>query len=440
MTIKRYYSIFLFCIGCAFFFATCDTVNNLDPDYKNYFVRYFGEEGDQQGVDLIINETDNSLILLGTTTNGQTSRLFLVKSDWNGNVIWKRTLGGPSDVAKDIETANDGGYIILAETLGLGNDADVKLLKISSAGDKIDSVVYGSPLKDGRYANEFPVSVTALGDGYIVTGSTDIDTTRAGLGLPNFSDIMHLRFDEALNRDVGFITYSSNSTIEYGVRAEPVSSGGIFLFGSSFTSSSSSDASLTDFNFWFFDVNQLGLPQGHGGAFGNDDAGNDEILKAICPALTPGYFLVGTYTNTASLNTRDMYVARVTQDTETNGDIIYRKVQGDRRIVITGSSGNRKIEPVAVCQSSVGRQGYIILGNEGESNARNIWISKVDDLGIELLWSASFGALGGNDDTAGMVGELPDGSIVVVGTVNLGDENILKMALFKLSREGRFAR
>src|SRR5262245_11255889 len=105
-------------ISCSFIWQGCDTESNLDPDYKNYYIRYFGDEGLQEGVDLIVNEDDQSVMLLGTSTNPGTStkRIFLVKTDWEGTLIWKKELGGPYDIAKDIERSNDGGFIILSES------------------------------------------------------------------------------------------------------------------------------------------------------------------------------------------------------------------------------------------------------------------------------------------------------------------------------------
>src|SRR5690606_721970 len=93
--------------------AGCDTEGNLGPEEKNFFVKYYGAEGNQDGVDFVVNETDQSLILLGTSSVGEGSRLLVIKTDWDGNVVWKKNFGGTNDVAKDIEHANDGGYILL---------------------------------------------------------------------------------------------------------------------------------------------------------------------------------------------------------------------------------------------------------------------------------------------------------------------------------------
>lgn len=412
--------------------AGCDTEGNLGPEEKNFFVKYYGAEGNQDGVDFVVNETDQSLILLGTSSVGEGSRLLVIKTDWDGNVVWKKNFGGTNDVAKDIEHANDGGYILLAETPGAGGDnADLKLIKISSDGTKIDSVTYGLPPQGGRYANEFPNSVTPMGTSYLVTGSTDIDTTRADVGIPNTSDILHVQFDENLDVNTEFKGYSSNSQTEYGVKAVRLDVNRNYIFGTSFKSSTANGTN-DDFNFWIFPVNDLGDFSGVDALFGNDVAGNDEILSAVCPAFPNGYFMVGTYTNGAT--TSDMYVARLIED----GGVLKKSQEGMRIVLSRPDGQSRQIRPTAVCQSFIDGPGYLVLGNEDDRGVRNIWLTKLTDSGAER-WSASFGALGGNDDTGGKVAELPDGRIIILGTVNLGDENIKKMALFKLNRNGKFA-
>ncbi|HLT71944.1 MAG TPA: hypothetical protein VKZ75_04805, partial [Cyclobacteriaceae bacterium] len=143
--------------------VSCDTENNLEPVYEDYYVKLFGEEGDQEGVDLVVSEADQTVLLLGTTTEPSgVKRLFLVKSDWAGNLIWKKKLGGANDTAKDIEPSADGGYIILAETKDLLAEdptENVKLIRVTPEGEKTDSVVFGTPKLEGvDYGIEKPHS------------------------------------------------------------------------------------------------------------------------------------------------------------------------------------------------------------------------------------------------------------------------------------------
>src|SRR5690606_1565318 len=94
--------------------VSCDTENNLDPVYEDYFVKLFGDEGYEGGVDLVVEEAPETVLLLGTSTEPAGSgRVLLVTADGAGNLLWHKRLGGPDDQARDIEPANNGGYIIL---------------------------------------------------------------------------------------------------------------------------------------------------------------------------------------------------------------------------------------------------------------------------------------------------------------------------------------
>jgi hypothetical protein len=53
-----------------------------------------------------------------------------------------------------------------------------------------------------------------------------------------------------------------------------------------------------------------------------------------------------------------------------------------------------------------------------------------------VLWSTTLGSED-EDDTAAAVAELPDGKIVILGTMGLTD-NQFKMAFIKVNRTGQF--
>lgn len=405
----------------------------MTPEDTNFFIKYYGEDDQQEGVDLLVNSTDQSLLLLGTTYEESSAikKVYLVKTNWNGDIIWSKTLGGPDDKAKDIEISSDGGYVILAETVNLNGNADIKIIKINESGEEVTSAVYSSPAQNNVLPNDYPVSLTAMSDGYIITGTTEYNTGWANTGSVNSTDALHLRLDLRLNvYDTGeFYIATGESENDGGIKTVKLRDDRYYLFG---TSQVSYDGPVNDdFNFWYFGMNNGGIQNGRKGIIGQDLAGRDERLYAVCPTFSNGFFLVGTYSGNSIKN--DLYVAQLYED---GGEL--NKAEGERNLTIYKGSETRDIVPVAVCQSYFNRMGYLIVGNEGEEGAKNIWLSKVDDTGV-LLWSASFGSNSTrNDDLAGAVAELPDGRIVVLGTVNLNVTNI-KMALFKLNGHGELA-
>lgn len=423
-----YRPFYLIILIILILFVSCDTENSIDPDYEDYYVRFFGDQGNQEGVDLIVDESEQTVVLLGTTTEPGTSvkRIFLVKSDWEGNLIWKKKLGGPYDVAKDIEFSNDGGFIILSESSndiqqsqGLG----VKLILANLDGEKLDSTTFNSPQEGNVFPSDYPKTVTPVDDGYIVTGSTEFGTDWADPDRNNdVTDILHLKYFDNLQIDVDYGFYQHRADNDLGLKTVKVGND-FYTFGS--TRKSENEITNDDYNIECFSSNGNVL------LFGNDQSGQDEIVNSICSTFSSGYFLAGTYSN--GPGTRDIYIGYTH---EVNGKL--EKAEGEGIIKIPLNT-NRMITPTSVCQSKSSQSGYIIVGTEGEDLEHNIWLCKVSEVGGKVLWSSVFGAGDRNDDRAGAVVELPDGKILVVGTVNLGVNN-LKMGLFKLNNKGQFAK
>lgn len=413
--------------------VSCDTENNLDPVYEDYFVKLFGDEGYQEGVDLVVEEATETVLLLGTTTEPDGSRrVFVVKADWAGNLLWQKKLGGPDDQARDIEPANNGGYIILTESKDPESPdptENVKLLLITPEGEKTDSVVFGSPMLEGvDYGIEKPRTVTTLDDGYLVTGSLEYTTMEADEGLKRVS-YMKLRFNNDLEWDEDFLYYNSQAEVASGVRSVRAGGDHIYLLGSDNKLFRTENGA--NHNFWLFGFDGNGLPVGNKDLPLSDDRpGMDEFLNAVCPSFGAGFFLVGTQVDPSGR--QDIYVSHVAND---NGTLL---PSGPGNRVLPADGVDRRINPVSVCRATRGQQGYLILGTEGDEGTRNIWLCKVSVSGETVYWSSPFGAGDRNDDRAGAVAELPDGHILVVGTINVGVSN-MKMGFFKLNAAGRFA-
>ena len=70
--------------------------------------------------------------------------VYLVKVDFNGNIIWTKTFGGTGyDFAESIQQTSDGGYIIVGSTtsFGGGYDSDVYLIKVDPEGEDVSKVI-----------------------------------------------------------------------------------------------------------------------------------------------------------------------------------------------------------------------------------------------------------------------------------------------------------
>ncbi len=134
-----------------------------------------GEDGDQSwGIEAVLN-TDSTLVFAGNTTNYGAGGhdILMIKTDLDGNLIWAKTYGGPSDdQPRTIIKTNSGGFAIAGWTLSFGfGDKDAYLLVTDSAGNLLWSKTYGSPAFDKgmglRQAPDsgFAISVVTTGFG-----------------------------------------------------------------------------------------------------------------------------------------------------------------------------------------------------------------------------------------------------------------------------------
>ncbi|UEC42671.1 MAG: hypothetical protein METHAR1v1_760058 [Methanothrix sp.] len=104
----------------------------------------FGKSSDERGNSII--DLGDGLLVVGVTEDlGSGGRdLFLIKTDYEGEKLWEKTLGGPGDDGGMAALAVAGGVVILGQTdsQGMGSQ-DLWLLKVSFEGDKIWEKTFG---------------------------------------------------------------------------------------------------------------------------------------------------------------------------------------------------------------------------------------------------------------------------------------------------------
>ncbi len=146
--------------------------------------------------------------------------IFLMKIDFNGDMIWTKTYGGTNDEwAKSVTQTSDSGYIVTGITSSFGAGlSDVYLIKTDATGDTLWTKTYGSDSSDGVSA----IELTSDG-GYIVAGGTN------GFGAGG-TDVYLIKIDS-----IGNVLWSKaygGTGDDYGNALKVTSDGSYIIMGS----------------------------------------------------------------------------------------------------------------------------------------------------------------------------------------------------------------
>jgi hypothetical protein len=108
-----------------------------DPYGVKQWDQTFGFSGSSDDRGKCVQQTsDGGYILVGWRNGG--SRIYLIKTDGNGQEIWTKSLGGSgTDRGYYVQQTNDGGYIITGETSSFNssNYEDLYLIKTDGNGN-----------------------------------------------------------------------------------------------------------------------------------------------------------------------------------------------------------------------------------------------------------------------------------------------------------------
>jgi hypothetical protein len=398
--------------------CSCDTEGNVDPIYQTYFIKYYGEDGNQEGVDLLVN-ADGSMILLGNSSS-QTNPVtipFIVKIDPFGTVLWQRQFGELNEKAVDVETDNAGNLIIVSNS-GEGDATRVKVYQISQGGDDMASIKV--ELGEMQVAK----SVSIMSDGRIfVPGyaapKDSRNTDPAIIHSLDKADVIILDVDLQAQEFEVISPFRGGEYEGAGVKVFE-DANGYDLCGYTDRRYESLDIMK---RFELLELNESASAEGARVVFGN----NSEYQIASSFIETSGllgdaYFMVGTTYNNANPLLSTFHVAHYYKPLDT-------KMPPRFQFPLLLS---RRLEGVSGAASET--EGFYVLGNDiRDNNKRDIFLVKLASDGA-VLGSVAFGALEG-DDSAGAVRVLPDGRVAVLGTMEL--ETQKKIALIVLDSDGR---
>ena len=401
-------------------FTGCDSSRNVEPRFENYFVKYFGDEGDQSGADLIINE-DGSMLLLGNTVLPTgVKNPFLVQVNPVGDVVWELAFG-ENETAVDVERIHRGihqGGFVVVSNVGNVDQSKIRLWRVSSAGVVVDSVTV--PDQTGGTGTQVAKSVTSLQgqNGFVVSGlaGAAFNTEASPEITPALdSDILALFVDDTFTAFENIVSkggeMNGSGVKVFEMENSPADQWVLFSY--------TDRPFRTDaFGFNFsYDIISSGVPIGN--LIGSEE--DREVLSAVIRTpliLGEGFLMAGTATSGSSTY-GNIYLVKF------NNSFEYKSL--DRKIEL-----GRSVECVS---AAVAPAGYYLLSNEVvDTSVKNILLTKVT-AGGDVEWTKSFGAPDA-EDTGSAIQTLPDGRIAIVGTMQLKTRR--KMALIVVNRNGAF--
>jgi hypothetical protein len=412
----------------------CDSSSSVEDPNKFYFLRFFGGDGDQTGDDVVVLP-DGTFILFGTTrpsAAGSTSQWYLVKSDQSGNLIWEKKFGNANadDEARDIELTSDGKIVALGNTYVTPTNRDVRVMTLTLDGVPIDSAFI--PVLDSAGnvtpGDENARSITEISDGYMIAGSTSYVYTKPAGNTTDPRDGLNIRILKNLKPNPSWPV----SQI-YGQFSDDVTnkiyqvSDGFYLFGCS--NAPNAGQTAENFNGWYYKLGVTGVAVNYN-YLGNQS--ENEKLTSVC--ITPlvsgsGYFQAGVTYNQAGA--ASLYVSRL------RSALNFDASDDQFRKSLSISLGTTMDERTAVFPSA--QSGYYVLANEKSFNDNQNWLlTKIGNDGL-TVWNLPIVFGGEGLDTVGGIQELPDGRLVIVGTMRTGksDTGEFKLTLIKVNQDGK---
>ncbi len=293
-----------------------------DPNGIDIWNKTFGGSGNDYA-DSVRQTTDGGYIIAGTTNSfgAGSYDVWLIKTDADGNDIWKKTFGGSfGDEGYSVQQTIDGGYIVAGWTSSYGVGlTDAWLIKTDADGNEIWNKTFGGSKSDQAYC----VQQTTDG-GYIISG------------LINFAlgNMWLIKTDADGNKmwDKSF----GGGSMEAGYSVQETTDGGYIIAGRTDSYGSG------PLDVWFIktDANGNDIWKKTFGGSGSDFA------YSVQQTVDGGYILAGS-TNSYGAGSWDIWLIK----TDTDGNKIWNKTFG-------GSSDERGF---SVQQTTDG--GYIVTGN-----------------------------------------------------------------------------
>ncbi len=431
--------------------GSCDSRLNIEE--PTTFLKYIGEDGDQTAVDMVVDEEGNIYILGTSGLTASSTQTYIVKTNAAGFVQWSQSYGNPGeDIPKDIELLDNGNLAVVADkVIGSPPARDMVVYLVSN----VDGALLASPtIADEFERTEYATSISQTNNGFVITSY--YDTTNQGSpykqGLVRRFNSDLQEYNTGSGPGGGFFWYPKLDQAAADI--VPVKAIQVFLtdpgsglevekfyfFG--YTNSFLDGVNEADYNFFVFVNNSQGENENALILTSADPNSNERLTDVqyfVGERGSEGFALSGYISSPGSAE-QSLFVAQVKynllgiQNPSNIGSWTYNT----GKTVATSLSSNAD-SPASVFPSP--NSGFLILGEENTVGNNNLYLTKVN-YDLDAVWPDPYAAhiFGGiGNDEAAAVAQAGDGSILVCGTMTLGEVNgQLKIVLMKLSPEGMF--
>jgi hypothetical protein len=357
-TILKIFFLFLIIV------ASCQKI-----DDQPFTLKYYGDAYEDIGYSVTI--LSDGYVIAGQLTDitrsansisSSTKNMGVIKTGWDGNEVWKVSVGGKrNDWGSKIYQNTDGSLICVGtytdSTTVVQTDAFV--VKISGAGD----IVWQKQL--GGTGNQTGSDIVKTPDGYLVLCTTDLanmtaDSTGNKAGS---TDILIMKLSDSGDLVDTSPSYGYNGDDE-GAAIKATNDGNYIVFGT--TDRSEPGQGQGNDNLILLKVNSFGKA-----IQSRIIGGSEDEYAADLEVLSDGYLLA--YTIGKDGEEQEIWVKKLKND-------IYATPLFTNQILITnGSSTDHSTKVYAI--SKYNTDSFILSGNWGKSSVAKMLICEIDASG-----------------------------------------------------------
>jgi hypothetical protein len=211
--------------------AVGDTISSITGNASIYLVKtdengammwskIFGSPHGYTDASAIIQTSDGGYLITGSVySNGSTLfDVYLLKTDADGNLLWTKSYGTPTDdYGQALIATSDGGYAIAGMTYSQSNNGNGYLVKVNASGTLQWTKIYNAS------TFETAISIVATDDnGYAIAGYTNSSTA-------GYADAALIKTD--INGTLEWIQTYGSIYNDYGYTVIATRDGGYALVG-----------------------------------------------------------------------------------------------------------------------------------------------------------------------------------------------------------------